>query len=295
MGAKLFLLFAVLLTGVNGRYLRQDTCSADDIQVENKCSLSGFKTCQSCVGSAVCCNNKSDGDYGVCQNSGADCPNGENFICNGGNCPNGITCEYVNKKCGQFCWGVTKCTGSSCPSGYVNGMFCKQDGASKNFKVCCKKQVVTPVVDCQVSPWSDWTDCGVDGIQTRNRKVVKDAINGGECASLVEAQACPVDCKLSPWSGWTSCTNNMQSRSRVVQIPARNGGQECTTPLQETQSCIGCGPILIEFECTLDLTSTTNTTVCTLPGEKLTVEIPNRRGMKKAIVRVNSKAVGYIK
>lgn len=354
------------------------------------CDKKWFSTCSTCLGETACCNNKADKDFGLCANSGNECPNGGKFVCNGGNCPSGIQCQYVNPKCTKECWGVTTCKDGVCPDDYVEGMFCKQDGNSKNFKVCCGKAAdkaecdvsswshwsdcsvdgvqqrnrtvikeatdgsecphlvefkACPVncklslwsgwsdcvnneqtrmrivqiparnggkdctealsesqsckmdikVDCDVTSWSDWTDCSIDGVQQRKRSVIKEASNGGDCPSLIEFKSCPVDCEMSPWSGWSACTNNAQTRMRVIQIPARNGGAECTESLTETQSCIGCGPILTEFECTLDLTSATNTTVCTLPGGVLTVEIPNRRGAKKAIVRVNSKAVGYVK
>lgn len=287
MRSTMFMLFALLLVGVNGRYLKHSDDMEMDIDMGRNCKSFGFTKCNACV---------DDDEYGYCDNSDAMCPDGSKFVCNGGNCPSGLDCKYVNDKCDKHCWGVTQCSGSSCPQDYKEGMFCKQDGSSKNFKVCDHKTVAPPKVDCEVSDWTVWSNCSSTGFRIRTRSVTKNCTHDGkECPLLKEVEHCPVDCVLSPWSGWTGCINNVQTRTRVVQISPLNGGMACPTPLQETQSCIGCGPIISEFECTLDLTSPTKTTTCTVPGGVLTVDIPNRRGMTKATVRVFSKAVGYMK
>ena len=100
--------------------------------------------CQQCWGSSDCCADFQAGAYSdpTCKSSGEpNCLNGR--LCNGGNCPNDITCDYAAgaEACGRGskCWGVVRCTGASCPPGYQNGQFCFQDGGSANFKVCCDK------------------------------------------------------------------------------------------------------------------------------------------------------------
>jgi len=49
----------------------------------------------------------------------------------------------------------------------------------------------------------------------------------------------PVDCKLSDWSEWTKCSvecgGGVQTRSRTLISPAKNGGK--CGPLTETREC----------------------------------------------------------
>lgn len=263
--------------------------------VQTTCNV-GFNSCNKCVGMTDCCGNSTNTDYGVCKDSNAyNCPDGSKFVCNGGNCPKTIQCNYVKSTCpfpGQ-CWGSVVCTGSSCPSGYYNGMFCHQDGKSGNFKVCCSMAPVPPpVVNCVVSEWGAWGQC-VDGQQIRTRTVVVQPQNGGSsCPTLEDTQSCPQDCVVSDWCSWSNCVNNQQTRTRTIVKPPLNGGKSCPS-LFESQSCTGCGPDLIVFDCVLDQTKPTTT--CTLPGGVLTVVVQNKKGFTKAQVRVNAKPVGYTK
>lgn len=268
-------------------------CSSPLASSLTTCNV-GFTGCNKCAGMTDCCANSTSSDYGVCKDSNAyECPDGSKFICNGGNCPSGIRCNYVKSTCPTpgKCWGSVVCTGSSCPSGYYNGMFCHQDGRSGNFKVCCSLAPTPPVVvNCAVSDWSTWGPC-VEGMQTRTRTVVTPPLNGGSvCPELSQSQSCPINCTVSEWGPWSNCVNFQQTRTRTIVTPPLNGGTLCPTVL-ETQACTGCGPDLIVFDCVLDQTKPTTT--CTLPGGVLTVVVQNKKGYKKANVRVNAKPIGY--
>ncbi len=104
-------------------------------------------------------------------------------------------------------------------------------------------------VDCQVSPWGDWSSCDKScggGTQSRMRSVlVQDQYGGASCPALSESQSCntqpcPVDCQVSEWSDWSTCDKTCgggtQSRMRSVLVQPQNGGAACPA-LSETQAC----------------------------------------------------------
>ncbi len=112
--------------------------------------------------------------------------------------------------------------------------------------------------DCEVSDWSDWTDCYTDEsnnwVQSRYKFINGFPINGGkECPSdeqLVQKQSCvkTQDCKVSDWSDWTECLDMKldgtsdgtwrKFRTRDVTQVALFGGKECP----ETQDEMICQP-----------------------------------------------------
>merc|ERR1719461_1909013 len=83
------------------------------------------------------------------------------------------------------------------------------------------------------------------------RSVVTPAKNGGNaCSSQREkTESCvkdpcisPVDCVLSPWTNSGSCSvtcgSGTQKMIRSVGIPARNGGNACSSQREKTESCV---------------------------------------------------------
>eukprot|EP01012_Entosiphon_sulcatum_P029449 TRINITY_DN358_c0_g1_i1.p1 TRINITY_DN358_c0_g1~~TRINITY_DN358_c0_g1_i1.p1 ORF type:complete len:2229 (+),score=276.12 TRINITY_DN358_c0_g1_i1:2833-9519(+) len=54
-------------------------------------------------------------------------------------------------------------------------------------------------------------------------------------------QPCPVDCVLSAWGNWSHCSKDcgsgVQTRTRIVEVQAQNGGVACPASLNETQPC----------------------------------------------------------
>ena len=113
---------------------------------------------------------------------------------------------------------------------------------------------VPPVVpiDAIVSEWSVWTECSIDGVQTRTRTIITPASGGGSTPTLTQTQSCtyippivPVDATVSEWSEWSICNiNGSQSRTREVITPASGGGQ--TPVLSETRSCVPEAPIPVD-------------------------------------------------
>jgi len=215
------------------------TCSNPSSSSLTTCSV-GFSTCDKCIGQTDCCGVVGNIDYGVCKDSNAhDCPNGSRFICNGGNCPNGIVCNYVNPLCPdpRHCWGTISCVGS-CPVGYYNGMFCHEDGASNNFKVCCS---YGGAIDCQVSSWRTWSACDpTTGLKTQTRIVTQRPQNGGaECPYLSQTAPCDnIDCQVSVWGDWSECDpiTGLKTHTRTITQQAQNGGAACPY-LSETIAC----------------------------------------------------------
>lgn len=133
---KLALYCTLLSNTVLSRTLRQDVCKPVTYDM-NKCSLEKLNTCNSCLGKTDCCADVNSLEYfGRCADSSNTCPDGSTFTCNGGDCPQEISCKYVSCD-DKMCWGVTRCKDGNCPNGYYDNMFCHQDGSSDNFKVCC--------------------------------------------------------------------------------------------------------------------------------------------------------------
>jgi hypothetical protein len=234
--------FSILFVGnlVNARDLLATTCTNPSSGALTSCSV-GFNSCNKCIGQTDCCGIVGNTAYGICKDSNAhDCPDGSRFICNGGNCPSGIVCNYVNPQCQdpRHCWGTISCIGN-CPSGYYNGMFCHEDGSSNNFKVCCSYGGVA--TDCQVSSWGTWGSCNsTTGLKTQTRTITQQALYGGAvCPSLSQTAPCdPVDCQVSSWGTWGSCNSatGLKTHTRTITQHPVYGGAACLS-LSETAPC----------------------------------------------------------
>ena len=104
---------------------------------------------------------------------------------------------------------------------------------------------VPPVVpiDAIVSEWSVWTECSIDGVQTRTRTIITPASGGGSTPTLTQTQSCtyippivPVDATVSEWSEWSICSiEGTQTRTRDIITPATGGG--FTPVLSESRTC----------------------------------------------------------
>jgi len=111
-----------------------------------------------------------------------------------------------------------------------------------------------PQVDCQLDPWSDWSNCDHacnGGIQLRNRSVAIEPKNMGKgcegVLSMVQTcntQACPgiVDCVWGQWNTWGACSldcgGGQRSRYRHITQMAHGGGKPCT--LQSSTAIESC-------------------------------------------------------
>lgn len=95
-----------------------------------------------------------------------------------------------------------------------------------------------PTVNCEVSAWSDWSEC-INGTQSRTRTITVPPTGGGNaCPPLTETRDCVpvVNCQVSEWSDWSTCDDGYQTRTRTVVVPPSGGGQACPE-LSETRTC----------------------------------------------------------
>lgn len=92
-------------------------------------------------------------------------------------------------------------------------------------KYGCNAHVACPV-ECEVSEWSDWsqcsTECGV-GESTRTRKVVRPPANGAlHCPELKQKRPCFLKecdspCQVSEWTDWSDCSQTCGGGTQVRQ------------------------------------------------------------------------------
>jgi hypothetical protein len=121
----------------------------------------------------------------------------------------------------------------------------------------------TSHVDCEVSQFTDWTECskscGDDGVSTRFRVIITDGFADGKrckatcttgdakCTALHETQPCnvgkpcPVNCKLTQWGGYSVCSKTCgigyKTRAREVEHPGNSIGKPCSTHREDKREC----------------------------------------------------------
>jgi hypothetical protein len=184
----------------------------------------------------------SDRGYG-----GKSCPSlTEEEICNTQHCP----LDCVMRRFTPW----TRCT-KSCGSGSQSRTRTVETAPTAGGKVCgadseqraCNIQLCA--VDCEVSLWSNWTECSVScgaGIRQKTRAVLSTEANGGQVCPVLKQQQqcdagpCPVHCSVTDWEPWSACSQTCsggsQSRSRSVIMHAAHGGYTCPS-LHEMQTC----------------------------------------------------------
>ena len=186
---------------------------------------------------------------GVC-----DIQTTESRSCNTEACP-------VPKNCVPSAWTDWSTCTKTCGGGIqtrnrlilepaVNGGTCNIETTETQ---ACNTEACPVPKNCVPGAWTDWSTCTKTcggGIQSRLREIVEPASNGGVCTEpTIETRNCnmvscpveqpPQNC-VSTWSEWSACTapcgGGSQTRSRIIQVPASNGGT-CEGQMTETRSC----------------------------------------------------------
>eukprot|EP00928_Gymnodinium_smaydae_P095393 TRINITY_DN819_c3_g1_i1.p1 TRINITY_DN819_c3_g1~~TRINITY_DN819_c3_g1_i1.p1 ORF type:complete len:1040 (+),score=62.87 TRINITY_DN819_c3_g1_i1:250-3369(+) len=125
-------------------------------------------------------------------------------------------------------------------------------------------------VDCEWEEWESWGECSAScggGVTARPRKHKQRMMNGGlKCFGqerqykMCKTIVCPVDCVWNTWTPFSGCSvtcgGGEQSRSRSMQIIAKNGGAPCDGPAKEEKKCStrGC-PVHCVFDAWMQWTS----------------------------------------
>jgi hypothetical protein len=173
-------------------------------------------------------------------------------------CPEEETCTPVNGEWSE--WGVW----SSCSCSGVQ----ERHRTIQVHAVCGGLQVSGPEIEaqdcaptchkdepkmCEVSPWSDWTDCDRQcggGERFQHRTITQHSENCGEpCEEpLRKAEGCNMQqcgevapCVTSDWSAWTACSatcgGGQMLRFRSIVSEAIGDAPGCSAPLLETMGC----------------------------------------------------------
>ena len=122
---------------------RELSCIFPVSTTRSSCSReSDISGCKLCAGKSNCCVD-SNSYFGSCDDSNPfRCPDGNEAICGGGNCPPVLSCKFINcPDSAKFCWGSTVCDDETVCSD-LDGIFCSGDKSNpKNFSVCCASQL----------------------------------------------------------------------------------------------------------------------------------------------------------
>merc|ERR1711881_820051 len=173
----------------------------------------------------------------------------ESRPCNLEECP--VDCEWSDfgswSSCSQDCGGGWQRRSRTVQQeAAYGGLQC--DGCAAETRACNTHNCPR---NCKWSPYSEWSECSKScdgGNQNRTRVLQQSALNGGmDCTGEstefrdCNMQACPVNCIWSDWSIWELCTatcgGGMQTRTRSILEPARNGGERCEGEPLEMQTC----------------------------------------------------------
>lgn len=131
-------------------------------------------------------------------------------------------------------------------SPYLGGQACPED---LTMVTECETPCPTKE-DCQLTPWSGWTDC-IDGQQFNSRGILVEGSGTGKPCSeeLKITEGCngTVDCVVSAWTAWHECSETCGGgqtvRHRHIGQNPSPDGKRCPENLMETTGChtLPCG------------------------------------------------------
>ncbi|CAD7963511.1 unnamed protein product [Amoebophrya sp. A25] len=177
--------------------------------------------------------------------------------CNEQACEKPIDCEMGDwaewSACSSTCNGIKTRDrqiktypdhdGKACEGGLKEVQSCLGDQ-----ETCNPEFVPKEPVQCELSEWSNWTECSKScggGTREKSRKIVKYPLHGGDgCdGALTVIDSCneekckpkkviePIDCRWSEWDEWsgcsTSCGGGEKSRQRQVELMPNSVGRPC--------------------------------------------------------------------
>ncbi|OQR82452.1 thrombospondin-like protein [Achlya hypogyna] len=149
-----------------------------------------------------------------------------------------------------------ECSPESCKRPLTTELRYPKRDASKNCVLATDEPCT---LDAVMTDWSEYTPCDETGLQTRTRKIVHGACNGGEVAGETqETKACSPPCseQNNPWNEWSECdpSTGRQTRTRTIVNPPAANQPVCATT--DTRDCaVNCvmdswGPLSECDECT---------------------------------------------
>jgi hypothetical protein len=132
---------------------------------------------------------------------------------------------------------------TSCPKLYNNNKKLDMDLVEERK---CNENTCS--VDCVLSDWSEWSDCGKEcggGEQKRTKTISVPASHGGKtCGKKEETQKCnekpcPIDCVLSNWGEWDSCNDKtgLEKREKTIITESSDEGKKCGDLIEERKCC----------------------------------------------------------
>ncbi|KAL4238399.1 hypothetical protein ACF0H5_003108 [Mactra antiquata] len=182
-------------------------------------------------------------------------------ICQGTECGNLTeTGDCSGPCCRQDCqlseWSVWDHCSSSCGQGVSNRtravISWPACGGSPCSSILLESRgcVVTDVINCEFTDWSNWTTCSNDcgeGVVIRSRSMITPAFCGGSCENeltyeenVCESYTARQDCEVSDWSEWSqcerTCEGGIESRNRTLISNPICGGTLCPN-ITEARTC----------------------------------------------------------